>query len=135
MYEKPSAFNKVFLIRQLVNTRMRKGASVTSHVNDFNTIISRLLSVDIKFDDEVQALLLLSSLPESWSGSVTVISSSTGTTKLTFEGIRDFILGEDIRRKSTSESSSALLSIEGKGRRKEKENNRGRSKSKARRGN
>ena len=64
MYEKPSASNKVFLIRQLVNTRMREGMYVTSHINEFNTIISHLLSVDIKFEDEVQALLLLSSLPK-----------------------------------------------------------------------
>ena len=132
MYEKPSASNKVFLIRQLVNTKMKEGASVTSHINEFNTIISRLLSVDIKFEDEVQALLLLSSLPDSWSGTVTAISGSTGTSKLTFEGIRDFILGEDIRRRSSGESSSALLSTEGRGRRKEMGNRRGRSKSRKR---
>ncbi|KAK1417487.1 hypothetical protein QVD17_26616 [Tagetes erecta] len=132
MYEKPSASNKVFLIRQLVNTRLKEGASVTSHVNDFNTIISRLLSVDIKFDDELQALLLLSSLPESWSGTVTAVSSSCGTTKLTFEGVRDLILGEDIRRKNSGESSSSLLSTERRGRRKERGNSRGRSKSRNR---
>ncbi|KAJ9548930.1 hypothetical protein OSB04_021473 [Centaurea solstitialis] len=132
MYEKPSASNKVFLIRQLVNTRMREGMSVTSHINEFNTILSRLLSVDIKFEDEVQALLLLSSLPESWSGTVTAISGSTGTSKLTFEGIRDFILGEDIRRRSSGESSSALLSTEGRGRRIERGKARGRSKSRKR---
>jgi len=28
-----------------------------------NSILARLMSVDIKFDDEVQALLLISSLP------------------------------------------------------------------------
>lgn len=132
MYEKPSVSNKVFLIRQLVNTRMREGMSVTSHINDFNTIISRLLSVDIKFEDEVQALLLLSSLPESWSGTVTAINGSAGTSKLTFEGIRDFILGEDIRRRSSGESSSALLSTEGRGRKTERGNGRGRSKSRKR---
>ncbi|GJR08294.1 hypothetical protein Tco_0790946 [Tanacetum coccineum] len=65
MYEKHSASNKVFLIRQLVNTKMYEGASVADHVNEFNSILSRLMSVDIKFDDEVQALLLLSSFPES----------------------------------------------------------------------
>ncbi|KAJ9551831.1 hypothetical protein OSB04_015876 [Centaurea solstitialis] len=132
MYEKLSASNKVFLIRRLVNTRMREGMSVTSHINEFNTILSRLLSVDIKFEDEVQALLLLSSLPESWSGTVTAISGSAGTSKLTFEGIRDFILGEDIRRRSSGESSSALLSTEGRGRRTERGKARGRSKSRKR---
>nr|GEW43891.1 retrovirus-related Pol polyprotein from transposon TNT 1-94 [Tanacetum cinerariifolium] len=74
MYEKPSMSNKVFLIRQLVNTKMKEGASIADHVNEFNSILSRLVSVDIKFDDEVQALLLLSSLPESWSCTVTACS-------------------------------------------------------------
>ncbi|GJU47681.1 retrovirus-related pol polyprotein from transposon TNT 1-94 [Tanacetum coccineum] len=115
MYEKPSASNKVFLIRQLVNTKMNEGASVADHVNEFNSILSRLMSVDIKFDDEVQALLLLSSLPESWSGTVTAVSGSTGSTKLKFDNIRDLILGEDIRRKTSGEYSNSLLSAEDKG--------------------
>lgn len=84
MNEKPSAVNKVFLIRQLVNTKMKEGAGATDHINEFNNILSRLTSVNIAFDDEVQALLLLSSLPESWQGTVTAVSSSTGTIKLTF---------------------------------------------------
>ncbi|GKA26122.1 hypothetical protein Tco_0712231 [Tanacetum coccineum] len=41
MFEKPSASNKVFLIRQLVNTKMKEGASVADHVNKFNSILSR----------------------------------------------------------------------------------------------
>ncbi|GKB57971.1 retrovirus-related pol polyprotein from transposon TNT 1-94 [Tanacetum coccineum] len=44
MYEKPSASNKVFLIRQLVNTKMKEGASVADHVNKFNSILSRKTS-------------------------------------------------------------------------------------------
>nr|GEX46682.1 retrovirus-related Pol polyprotein from transposon TNT 1-94 [Tanacetum cinerariifolium] len=43
MYEKPSALNKVFLIRQPVNTKMKKGASVADHVNEFNAILTRLM--------------------------------------------------------------------------------------------
>ncbi|GKA58512.1 retrovirus-related pol polyprotein from transposon TNT 1-94 [Tanacetum coccineum] len=136
MYEKPSASNKVFLIRQLVNTKMNKGASVADHVNEFNSILSRLMSVDIEFDDEVQALLLLSSLPESWSGTVTAVSGSTGSTKLKFDNIRDLILGEDIRRKTSGEYSNSLLSAEDKGRGRKQDrgqkHNRSRSKSKKR---
>ncbi|GJY05422.1 hypothetical protein Tco_0371362 [Tanacetum coccineum] len=75
---------------------MKEGASVANHVNEFNSILSRLMLVDIKFDDDVQALLLLSSLPESWSFTVTTVNGSTGTTKLKFDNIRDLILGEDI---------------------------------------
>ncbi|GJS53481.1 hypothetical protein Tco_0626843 [Tanacetum coccineum] len=115
---------------------MNEGASVADHVNEFNSILSRLMSVDIKFDDEVQALLLLSSLPESWSGTVTAVSGSTGSTKLKFDNIRDLILGEDLHKKTSGEYSNSLLSAEdkGMGRKQDKgqKHNRSRSKSKKR---
>ncbi|GJU22194.1 hypothetical protein Tco_1155536 [Tanacetum coccineum] len=57
MYEKPSVSNKVFLIRQLVNTKMTDGAAVAGHVNEFNSVISKLLAVNIKFDDEMDMIL------------------------------------------------------------------------------
>ncbi|VFR03088.1 unnamed protein product [Cuscuta campestris] len=107
MYEKPSAANKVFLIRELVNTKMKEGTSVTEHINKLNSILARLLSVGIKFDDEVQALLLLSSLPDSWSGTVTAVTGSVGPDGFTFDQIRDLVLGEDVRRKSSGESSGS----------------------------
>ncbi|VFQ79061.1 unnamed protein product [Cuscuta campestris] len=111
MYEKPSAANKVFLIRELVNTRMKNGTSVTEHINKLNSILARLLSVDIKFDDEVQTLLLLSSLPDSWSGTVIAVTGSVGPDGFTFDQIRDLVLGEDVRRKSFGESSGELLHV------------------------
>ncbi|GJQ98292.1 hypothetical protein Tco_0009431 [Tanacetum coccineum] len=74
---------RLSLVNNLVNTKMEEGASVAHHVNEFNSILSRLVSVDIKFNDEVHALLLLYSLSDSWSSNVTTVSGSTGTTKLT----------------------------------------------------
>jgi len=69
------------------------------------------MSVDIKFDDEVQALLLLSSLPDSWSGMVTTITSSAGSDGFTFEKIRDLILGEYVRRRSSRQLSFESLYV------------------------
>ena len=112
MYERPSAANKVFLIRQLVNLKMMEGRSATDHINEFNSILSRLTSVGIGFEDEVQALLLLSSLPESWSGTVTAVSSSAGEAKMTFEMIRNLILREDVYRQNNRETSISLLSVD-----------------------
>ncbi|VFQ93187.1 unnamed protein product [Cuscuta campestris] len=105
-YEKPSTANKVFLIIELVNTRMKEGTSVNEHINKLNSILARLLSVDIKFGDEVQALLLLSSLPNSWFGTVIAVTGSVGPDGFTFDRIRDLVLGEDVRRKSSGESSA-----------------------------
>ena len=65
MYEKPSTSNKVYLIRRLFNLKMVEAASITDHINEFNVITTQLSSVEITFEDEVKALILLSSPPES----------------------------------------------------------------------
>ncbi|KAI3791341.1 hypothetical protein L2E82_05105 [Cichorium intybus] len=109
MYEKPSAANKVFLMRELFTTRMNEDSSIMVHINNLNSILSRLSSVGIKFDNETQASLLLASLPDSWSGTVTAVTSSVGTSGMTFEGVRDLVLGEDVRRKNQGGSSSSEL--------------------------
>ncbi|KAD6454841.1 hypothetical protein E3N88_09547 [Mikania micrantha] len=133
MYEKPCAANKVFLMRELFMTRMNEGSSVTVYINNLNSILCRLSSVGIKFDDETKVVLLLSSLPDSWSGTVTAVTSSVGTTDMTFEGIRDIVLGEDVRRKSTGAGSSSEMLHVGRGRGNNRNSgSRGRSPSKTR---
>ena len=81
MYEKPSAANKVYLIRRLVNLKMGESNSITNYISEFNTIIAQLTSVQITFDDKVKALILLSSLLEIWSATVTTVSNSTSNSK------------------------------------------------------
>lgn len=58
---------------------------VVSHINKLNIVtkpITQLSSMGIKFDNEVTALLLLSSLPYSWSLIVTTMSSSSWSQKM-----------------------------------------------------
>ena len=79
MYRKLSALlamNKVYLMRKLFNLQMSEGGSVASHINRFNMIVSQLSSVEINFEDEIKALILMSTLPESWDTIVAAISSS-----------------------------------------------------------
>ena len=130
MYEKPLASNKVHLMRRIFNLRMTEGASVAQHLNELNTITIPLSSVEIKFDDEVRALILLSSLLDSWNATVTAVSSSSGNSKLKFDDVRDLVLSEEIRRKELGETSnSSALHTESRGRTLERNSNRGRSKS------
>ena len=57
----------------------------------------------------------LLSLPDSWSGTVTAVTSSARSDRFTFEKIRDLILGKDVRRRSSGElSSESLYVIRGK---------------------
>ena len=95
-------------------------------------ITTQLSSVDIDFDDEIKALILLSSLPESWSATVTAVSSSSGSSKLKLNEIRDLILSEDGRRRESGEASCSTLNIEGRGRTSQHGQDRNRSKSKRR---
>jgi len=107
MYEKSYAANKMYLIRRLVNLKMGEGNSVTNHISKFNTIIARLTSVQITFDDEVKALILFSSLLKSWSATITTVSNSASNSKLKLDNIRDLMLSEDVHRKNSGESSSS----------------------------
>ncbi|KAL5766374.1 hypothetical protein ACOSP7_016991 [Xanthoceras sorbifolium] len=43
-----------------------KGTSVGYHINEFESLIMDLQNLDVKIDDEDQALLLLCSLPSSY---------------------------------------------------------------------
>ena len=75
-------------------------------------IVSKLNSVDINFEDEIKALILMSSLPESWDTVVAAISSSRGSEKLKFDEICDVVLSESIRKREVGDSSGSALSVD-----------------------
>ena len=76
LYEKKSAASQVYWLKQLVDLKMKEGTSMSSHLNEFNTIFSQLSSQEIKFDDSVKAIFLLVTLPESWDTFRTAVSNS-----------------------------------------------------------
>jgi hypothetical protein len=45
---------------------MRESDPITAHLNDYEGIISQLSGQGMTIDDELKALLLMSSLPLSW---------------------------------------------------------------------
>ena len=65
MYEKPSANNKMHLMKKLFNLKMAENVSVTQHLSEFNTITNQLSPEEIDFDDEIRALIILASLPNN----------------------------------------------------------------------
>ncbi|KAG6525408.1 hypothetical protein ZIOFF_015364 [Zingiber officinale] len=93
---------------------MVKGASVVTHLNEFNTIVNQLSSVEINFNNEVRALILLASLPNNWEPMQAVVSNSVGNTKLNFNDVRDRILAEEVRIIDSGEmlASNSALNIE-----------------------
>lgn len=68
--------------------------------------------MSIVLDDELQELLLLGLLPESWETLVVFVSNSVLNGILTVNYIINGLLNEEIRRKSSGVSSSQVLAKE-----------------------
>ena len=58
--------------------------------------------MEIEFDDEVRALILLASLPNSWEAMRIVVINSAGKSKLKYDDIQDLILSEDVCRRDAN---------------------------------
>ena len=131
MYEKPSVNSKVHLMKKLFNLKMVENASVAQHLNEFNTITNQLSSVKIDFDDEIRALIVLASLPNSWGVMRMIVSNSIRKEKLKYNNIRDLILAEEIRKRDSCKTSgsSFALNLETRGKGNDRNSNRDRLKS------
>lgn len=58
--------NKLLKKQCLYSLRMKEGTPLTSHINEFESIVTDLENLDEKIDDENKALLLLRTLPSSY---------------------------------------------------------------------
>lgn len=62
LYKNPSRKNKMHLMKKLFNLKMAKGTFIAQHLNDFNTNTNQLSLAEIEFANEIQVLILLTSL-------------------------------------------------------------------------
>jgi len=68
-----SLSNNLYLKKQLYRLRMTEETTVLEHLNFFNKVINELLAVDVKIDEKDKALILFSSLPQSYDHIVTIM--------------------------------------------------------------
>ena len=78
-YQAKSLVNKLFFYKKLFSLRMGDGDSVTEHMNAFNTIVTQLISIEVKMDEEDSCITLFYSLPNSWDNLVMAIGSIVKT--------------------------------------------------------
>ena len=132
MYERKTAQNKASFIRRLVNTKYRDGRSVSEHLSDFQGMVNQLTNMKMVLDDELQALLLLSSLPDSWDTLVVSLSNSAPQGVLSLSTVKDSMFNEEARRKEqgiSTESEALVADNRGSSR---KFHNRGKAKDRSR---
>ena len=89
-------------MKKLFNLKKVEGTPVAQQLNEFNTITNQLSLVEIKFDDEVRALILLASLPNSWEAMRMAVSNSARKSKLKYDDIRDLILSEEVCKRDAN---------------------------------
>ena len=72
-YMSKSLANKLYLKQRLYGLKMQEGSNLAQHINIFNQIITDLVRVDVKIEDEDKAIILLCSLPPSYEHLVTTL--------------------------------------------------------------
>jgi len=117
LYAKKTGNNKMFLIKKMLGLKLQEGTSCADHLNTIQGIMNQLSAMGIKFDDEIQGLFLLGSLPDSWETFRMSLSNSASDGVLSMEIVKSSVLNEEMRRKSQDSSSeSGVLVIESRGR-------------------
>ena len=111
MYERKNALNKASLMRKLVRLKYSDGESIVVHTSTFMGLVNQLASAKMSLDDELHALLLLSSLPDSWETLVVSLSNSCQEDKLSLEAVKASLLNEETRRKEMGASSQSEVNV------------------------
>ena len=94
---------------------MKKGTPVLQHLNVFNKILSDLLALEVKLEEEDRALLLLSSLSQSYDYLATTIMYGKKTLEL--KNVRQMFQNNELMKKTDSiEKALGLIIKEQKGR-------------------
>ena len=69
-----SLMNKLYLKKRLYGLKMQEGSNLVQHINIFNQIITDLVRVDMKIEDEDKTIILFYSLSPSYEYLVTTLT-------------------------------------------------------------
>ena len=114
LYERKIAQYKAFIVRTFVNLKLKEGKSIAEHLSEFQDSINQMVTM-LVIDDELQALLLLSSLPDSWETLVVSLSNSASNGVLQLAMVKDSLLNEETRRKDMGKDIAHALVTENGG--------------------
>ena len=103
-YEKKVVAIKIYLIQRLYNLWMKESDSVQTHLNEYEILSSQMSAQGTTNEDELRAMLLMSSLPSSWETFVTIVCNAS-TTAVKYSEVTSTILTEAAWRKSFAKDS------------------------------
>ena len=98
-----SLINKLYLKQKLYGLKMQEGTDLAQHINFFNHIISDLLRIEVKIEEENKAMILLCSLPPSYEHLVTTLTWGKDT--ISVEEITAALLTNNQRKQNSADST------------------------------
>ncbi|GJV17432.1 retrotransposon protein, putative, ty1-copia subclass [Tanacetum coccineum] len=93
-----SLANKLYLNKKLYTFSMPAGRKISEHIDDLNKIVLDLANIEVKFEDEDLALLLLTSLPAPYEHFVDTLLY--GREALTLEDVMATLNSKKIKQRS-----------------------------------
>ena len=112
-YEKRTAASKLSLVQRYFGAKMAEGESAEKHLLNMNELCDRLTAVELPVPEEFQPLMILASLPASYTAIVQTLGSQSG--KLGMSHVTSTVLDEDARRRGNgSQDGQALVSHGGR---------------------
>ena len=112
MFQNKNATNQVSVFRKLVRLRYQDGSSMAEHMNVFQGLIHQATSLGVPLVDEVLALVLLGSLPDTWETLVVTLGTAGPDGKrLSLARVKSSLLDEEARRKEKDISSDSKVLI------------------------
>ena len=129
LYMTKSLANRLFLKQKLYSFKLMPGKSIEDHLDDFNKIIIDLENIEIRVEDEDQAIIVLNSLPtESYEHFVDTMMY--GRESLTLEEVQNALMSKEMKRKAElkKDDNGDGLYVHGKNFKKQNKNQDGQNK-------
>ncbi|GKC65787.1 hypothetical protein Tco_1098385 [Tanacetum coccineum] len=95
LYMTKSLANKLYLKKKLYTFYMPASRKISEHIDEFNKIVLDLANIEVNFEDEDLALLLLPSLPASYEHFVDTLLY--GRKELTLEDVTATLNSKEIK--------------------------------------
>ena len=112
-YEKRTAASKLSLVQRYFGAKMAEGERAEKHLLGMNELCDRLIAMELPIPEEFQPLMILASLPASYTAIAQTLGSQSG--KLYISHVTSTVLDEDAQRKENgSQDNQALVSHGGR---------------------